>query len=141
MRVTIVGQAPGPANGRRAAFEGPSGARLERLAGLQPGELPARARLVNLLGAWPGRAGKGCRFPAGQAREAARRLRLRTDVILLAGRGVAAAFGEGGRKYFEWFRLRRRWAAVVPHPSGVSHWWNDPSNRRRAARFMRSVLA
>jgi hypothetical protein len=30
--------------------------------------------------------------------------------------------------------------AVFPHPSGVSHFWNDPRDRARAARFMRALV-
>jgi hypothetical protein len=30
--------------------------------------------------------------------------------------------------------------AVIPHPSGVNHWWNDPANRRRFAEFAKRTL-
>lgn len=118
-------------------LEGPCGDRLARLAGM-PGhrELRRRARLVNLLPAWPGKSGKGDAFPLREARDRARRLRTR-GTVLLAGRVVAAAFGLADAEYFE---PRGRFH-VIPHPSGVSHWWNDPANVRRARRFLRAVFA
>jgi hypothetical protein len=36
-----------------------------------------------------------------------------------------------------------RWhggVAILPHPSGVNHWYNDPRNVARARRFLRSAL-
>lgn len=30
-------------------------------------------------------------------------------------------------------------AAVVPHPSGVNRWYNEPENKRRAEAFLRSL--
>jgi hypothetical protein len=130
-----VGQAPGRRNGRGAPFEGPCARRLAGLAGLEERELRRRVRLVNLLGRWPGpSASKGDAFPIARAREAARRFPLRGRV-LLAGRGVARAFGVDA-PFLEWVELGRARVAVFPHPSGVSHWWNDPANARRAAEFL-----
>ena len=31
-------------------------------------------------------------------------------------------------------------AAVIPHPSGIVLWWNDPENRKRAGMFLRECL-
>lgn len=138
-RVTIVGQAPGRRNGAALAFEGPSGRRLAALAGVSERELRRRAKLVNLLPRWPGAAGKGDLFPAAAAKKAAKGMRLGGRVPL-AGRGVARAFGVGAAPFLEWFTLGRCEAAVFPHPSGVSHWWNDPANRAEAARFLAAVL-
>ena len=56
--------------------------------------------------------------------------------VLLAGRGVAGAFGVD-LPFFLWAEERGMMVAVVPHPSGVSRWWNDPANERRARRFLR----
>lgn len=140
-RVTIVGQAPGR-HGNRRPFDGASGRRLARLAGLGSYEqLAARCRLQNVLGRWPGKQGRGDAFPLALARSGARASRFRgRGPVLLAGRRVAAAFGVR-TGYFEWGELRGRPCAVIPHPSGISHWWNDPRNARRAAAFLREVLA
>lgn len=60
--------------------------------------------------------------------------------MLLAGKGVARAFGVGDARFFEWLDLGGAMVAVIPHPSGISHWWNAPANRKKAARFMRGAI-
>lgn len=138
MKLTIVGQAPGRSRNKKP-FDGASGRRLARLAGLGSyAELAARVRLVNLLARFPGKLGKGDAFPRGAAAAALGSLRLR-GTILLAGRNVAAAFGLRTR-YFAWTELRGKPCAVLPHPSGISHWWNEPKNVRRASSFLRSLV-
>lgn len=139
--ITIVGQAPGPSGGE--PFRGRSGARLAALMGLASvEELADRANLVNVLSSFPGkaRAGKGDAFPLERARRAARRMRL-AGTILFAGKGVARAFGIGGAEYFEWRAIdAATTAAVIPHPSGVSRWWNEPGNEERARAFLRAAM-
>lgn len=144
----IVGQAPGRNYGADRPLEGPSGRRLERLAGLPEGGLDARFALANLLPRWPGGCGKGDLFPRREAREAAQEARahLREFArVVLLGRNVAAAFGLADLPYLQWAALddgrRRGWprVAVVPHPSGVNHFWNDPANVARAERFLRAL--
>jgi hypothetical protein len=98
---------------------------------------------VNLIKRWPGPSAsrnKGDAFPLERAARAAARLELGDGPVILLGKGVAGAFGARA-DFFEWFELRGRRAVVIPHPSGVSRWWNEPANRRRASRFIRSVLA
>lgn len=94
---------------------------------------------MNLLAEFPGKSGKGDAFPIALARARAARMRLGGEVVLL-GRHVARAFGAQGAPFLEWFDLRGAWAAVVPHPSGVNHWWNDPANTNRAAVFLAGLL-
>lgn len=140
-RILVVGQAPAARMRSRRALDGASGDRLARLMGVA--DLHTHARVVNLLGRFPGRAGdKGDRFPLAEAREAACRLRPGAHrAVILLGRGVAAAFGAGGWPFLEWRRLGSVPAAVVPHPSGVNHWWNDPANLERACTFLKGVAA
>jgi len=132
VRLVLVGQAPGAKSGDRA-FDGRSGDRLAAYMGLgDRSELLERVECHNLLRRYPGSAGKGDRFPLGPAARAARRLlgRLEGCHVLLAGRKVGLAFGMDC-DYLTWtdhpagFR-----AVVIPHPSGVNHWWNDEHNRR-----------
>lgn len=139
MSVLLIGEAPAP-RGNRRAFDGPSGDRLAQVMGMGRDELLGRVRARNLLRRWPGASGKGSAFPVADARAAARRARLDADVVLLAGLRVAGAFGARAG-FFEWFELRGRRAAVIPHPSGVNRWWNDAANRERARAFLRGVLA
>lgn len=94
---------------------------------------------VNVLEAHPGRSGKGDAFHLPTARKLTTgllaRLAAHPGPVVLLGRGVASALGRGGQAWFEWVDG----AAVAPHPSGISHWWNDPANIRRARRFWRAL--
>jgi len=92
----------------------------------------------NLLSEFPGRQSKGCAFPIGPAREAARRYKRGTPKsvpLVLLGRRVSRAFGlSGTAPILEWIEHEGRAVMVFPHPSGINQWWNDPSNRKRADR-------
>ena len=141
----VVGQAPGrrPCGG---VLLGRSGSLLAACAGLPLHEWAARVERVNLLPRWPGANGKGDHFPLDEAQTAAGRLgtRMRARRVVLLGRGVARAFGANDlHPHFEWWRDDERdcWLALCPHPSGVNLWWNDQSNRERAAAFWRSACA
>lgn len=143
MKIVIVGQAPGPRSGS-APFDGLSGDRLGRYMGFSGREeLRATAECHNLLTRYPGpRGSKGDRFPRWKARTAARELStsLRERRVLLAGRLVAEAFGVRA-EYFKWVRHAASFdAVVIPHPSGVNHWWNDPLNRERFTCFAHDTL-
>lgn len=142
-----MGQAPSRASGP-VAFDGRSGRRVAELCGAP--ELPFRA--VNLVERWPGpsRGGKGDAFPMDQARRGALRVarliaRERPARVLLAGRRVAEAFGWRGAPLLAWAEaevlvggrpVAEVAAAVIPHPSGVSRWWNDPANEGAARAFL-----
>lgn len=101
---------------------------------------------VNLLRRWPGPQGKGSRFPVEEGRQAAQGmlqdLERREDDpthLILCGRRVAAAFGIRSA-FFEWhFYLAERPVVVVPHPSGVSTWYNDRGNRKKALEFLKGL--
>jgi uracil-DNA glycosylase len=137
--ITIVGQAPGRWGDPRRPLGGRCGIRLARAAGLgSVAELRARARLVNLLGSYPGKSGKGDAFPMVEAIGAAQRMRP-CGIVLLAGKAVGRAFGIDS-EFFEWRRRGGTRYAVIPHPSGVSRWWNDPRNVEVATRFLRGVF-
>lgn len=136
-RVAIVGEAPSRSS--EAPFDARSGRRIAELAGVA---LDAFA-LYNVLDAWPGHAGKGSRFPPlRDARPAA------TDLlpllagharVVVAGKRAAAALGFR-EPYLVWADgpTGGRWA-VLPHPSGVNRWWNDPENADAARRFLRKL--
>lgn len=139
--IVVVGQAPSKTGERKKPFEGPGGDRLARAMGLSNhAELRERAVVVNLLRRWPGAARKGDLFPIDRAARAAKRLVLpKQATLLLVGKGVARAFGVDA-EFFASTIARGYRAFVVPHPSGVSLWWNDPRNRLRATRRMRAIF-
>ena len=138
----LIGQDPGR-QGTGEPLSGKAGRRLAALCGLDLDAYLARFQRVNLLPVFPGKAGKGDRFPLPPAREAARALLPTLEgrrVVLLGGR-VAAAFGLHRAPLLVWMPIQGTWVAVAPHPSGVSRWWNDPRNVRRAQRFWRAFAA
>lgn len=126
--MTVVGQAPGPNTDPAEPLSGASGRRLAALCG---SAFPFER--VNVLDAWPGRCGKGDAFPKPVRSPLVRSLAAggADHRVVLLGRSVASLFGLAAVPWFEW---RGRFV-VVPHPSGISHWWNDPANVERARRF------
>lgn len=155
----IIGQAPARGNDGKFPFAGQSGARLARLAGVgvSGDDLPEHFDLKNLLAKYPGKkSNKGDLFDMGRAKKSAGRIRRHQQIyfgpryILLMGRKVQKAFGfsimeflkprgdllrSRGNGINDWHRV-----IVFPHPSGVSHWWNNTDNREAAKWVLRKVL-
>lgn len=138
MKFALVGEA------NRAGgppFSGRSGRRLADLLGISPDQLPIAFNLTNLFEHWPGGAGpgrKGDRFPMteAQTRAATWLKRNPETVVILAGKRLARAFDVRPARYLSFFDQAGRQFAIIPHPSGVNHWWNDDLNARRAKRFL-----
>lgn len=154
----IVGQAPSRSD-PSGVLMGASGRRIAVLAGLEfPGEYASRFWRRNLVDVYLGKASgeKGDSFDlkAGRAKaEFLLPLFAKRRVVLL-GRAVASCFrhlnptldmlSRGGPLH-AWYNISvhdlESWqsaiVAVAAHPSGVSHYWNDPKNVRRARRFWR----
>ena len=133
MRVLAVGEAPS----RRAPKARPLGSlRVKVLLGLALGK-DIEIEAVNLFRMPRPRSGKGTAFPLRLARQRAATVRTnlqrmrRYDAIWLVGKRVARAFGAIGIEYLEPIYLLGivKPVYVVPHPSGVNHWWNDEGNR------------
>lgn len=99
---------------------------------------------------------RGLAYPVGGAAAYAATLTLRHDIVLLAGRRAAAAFGVDPRwPFYEWTYLLREpcpisdrcplvvlhedivRAAVIPHPSGRNRWWNDSDAVDELNRFVK----
>lgn len=156
----LVGEAPSSSTDGEPPFSGRSGRRLAELIGIRFEDLPCFFELHNLFDRYPGSNGKGSDFPLDLARDRARELApklvphaLPYRRVILAGHRVAQAFGLGtpdptGNDLMTWVSSVPRLTApelaerdfiyaVVPHPSGVNQWWNEPGNVQRAARFLR----
>jgi uracil-DNA glycosylase len=158
----LVGEAPGRLTEGKPPFSGRSGARLEGLLGVGPGELSSHFRVRNLLELWPGYDGKGAAFPfdmavvkAGWMVEAGELLE---SGVIFAGARVERAFllaCESGytdaarkgripkRALLRWYPPQRFFvhvrSATIPHPSGINTWWNEPRNVARVRRFLREA--
>lgn len=132
-----MGEAPCRKGGE--PFTGRAGKVLEELAGFPPRR---EFDCVNLLQSWPGAAGKGSAFPAHDARVAAAAMLAvipQGRVVVLAGKRVAAAFGIRNPEFLRWYAVGGCVLGVLPHPSGINRWLNDPMNRRAAGHFLRTA--
>lgn len=138
----LIGEAPSRTSDPDRPFSGRSGARLAKLLDRPLDEV---FELRNVFGQWPGPAGatgKGTAWDRVGARDRARIIGDRLDgrTVVLVGRRVAAAFEYPSWPYLVWgddvrgFRF-----SVVPHPSGIVRFWNDPDATARAAAFLRAA--
>lgn len=136
-KIILVGQALNQRGRAKEPLDGAAGRRLAALAGLDHHLFMARFERVNLLE----QGEPGAQFDVRAARDVADdlRQRWRGRKAVLLGRGVAAAFRLVPDDY-EWFKPLEIppgvEAAVMPHPSGISHWWNDPANVQAARDYM-----
>jgi len=136
-RIVLIGQAPSKRGDPAKPLEGKLiVSRLAGICGIDKEQYMAATERYNVLRRWPGKNGKGDRFPMRQARRSARRLALRFGGrrVVLLGRSVAKAFGLT-IEYLKWANIGFT-VAVVPHPSGINRWWNGARNKAAARRFM-----
>lgn len=152
-KILLVGQAPSRSAGKERAFDGPSGRRLAKLAGIAFEELFERFDTVNLLARWPGKHGgryqyreKGDRFPIARAKRAAKKIKSgwwTYSTVILCGSRVAKAFGIDGpamswhdavkmveTKHEIMFHHVR--VLLLPHPSGCNIFYNSALKRAMA---------
>lgn len=146
--IVLVGQAAARSTvGKQPLNEGATSRRLATLLGMNASEYEQAFARHNVLGrVFPGKMGKGDAFPVARARRGATSLQASHvgdgDVVVALGRGVARSFGvPTSTGFFEWFVHPaddpRFHMVVVPHPSGISHWWNSRTNRLAARCFFR----
>lgn len=150
MRPLFIGEAPSPSTSRFGSHPlvGMTGARLAAWAGVSPAEFRRRCGCVNLFDRvpqrWDRRSAEDraawlwvelCKPHDGTGRE------LRgVDVVVLLGDKVADAFRCRSVRPFTVSQTSGPAIAVMPHPSGLNHYWNDEANVRRAERFLRRLL-
>lgn len=150
MRPIILGQAPARSGDGRP-FSGPSGRRLCSLAGLANyEELRETFNLKNLVSTeQPKRSrGKGDHFPLEVARANAQQLKQDLpagSLVICAGRQVARLMDvspDARLCYIDVWRFggQNGGIAVIPHPSGISHYWNDAERVRKVQDFLRWVI-
>ncbi len=142
-QVLFVGQGPSQHGDPWKPLEGIVAVRLAELLGIHPVNFIKKYARINLNTEWIGKAGKGDVFDVVEGRRAAKNLLMGswTHYVLL-GRNVADCFGleideplqmfcaEGADKHY----------LLLPHPSGINRWWNDPEHRKAAAWALKSFL-
>lgn len=143
MKPLLIGEAPSKNEHSQRPLEGRVGSRLAKLAGLTMEQYLVTFERMNLLQLRQDTAEHGFIFDMDAARQAAD-ASLQHDVmpdrvVLLLGQRVMRAYGLR-LGYFEERRLHGARAYVVPHPSSVSHWWNDPRHMADAEKFMHEVV-
>jgi len=98
---------------------------------------------ANLFNKFPGKVerGPGDAFPIQQATINAYKLMQNNPpdnyrAVILLGKNVAKAFNIQDPEFFQWGTTHRPFTVVIPHPSGINHWWNDKRNQRVAREFL-----
>ena len=140
MTPLLLGPAPGRRGGRAfAPAPGSAGMHLARLLGVP--DVAELFPVANLLSDWPGPAAFGVGDDLNAAALRAAGIAFDPDRwprIIMVGRAVARVLSAPPTTpYLTWFPLTDRTeAALLPHPSGINRWWNDPDNRTRAAVFL-----
>ncbi len=159
-RVMVVGQAPGQrAHERPAPYSGATGKTLRAWlarAGFDSEALHGRFYLTSLTKCFPGPKpnGKGDRPPSAaeialcSSHLDAELALVRPELVLSLGRLAASALlgpatlTELVGTVREAERAGHRFLVLpLPHPSGVSHWLNDPANRARLDRALALLSA
>lgn len=143
MKAVLVGQAPSRTGNPKRPLEGrPLSTKLASLAGISRSSYLKQFDRYNVLDFWPGKNGKGDRFPLAKARERARKLtrKLTGRVVVFVGQRTAEAFGYGDLEPLAWKDCGRYYAALLPYPSGVNRWFSEPSNRVCASEFMERLV-
>ena len=142
-KILLIGQAPSKSGVSAHPLEGRIGKKIADLAGIPMARYMTETDRANVLDHWPGRSEKGDTFPMREARDAATKkvFMLKGRRVIFVGKATASAFGVHA-EYLEWQQsptLGCRFA-ILPHPSGIVRWWNDPANARLAAKFLREVF-
>lgn len=142
-RLVLVGEAPSRTQDFTRAVESRLTKRLAAMADVELSEFLAGTERRNVLQDWPGPQGKGGAFPMYRARREAQDMRmvlLGRRVVLLGSR-VATAFGLARLGVLRWHVIGHDGAgyAVLPHPSGVNRWYNNPDNMEAARAFLRAA--
>lgn len=146
-RVLLIGQAPSAATNPDLPLyphnRSCAGGRLVEFFGITKGEYLNSYDRCNLLPFYPGKSGRGDRFPMREARLCASAVSpfLSGRVVIFVGRSVATAFGYDKRviDFFTWRERTRRGSpftfGLIPHPSGLNRVFNSTESRVRAKRF------
>lgn len=148
MKPLLIGEAPGKNEHPPRPLEGRVGRRLATCAGISFEEFLERFDRTNLLSVRQDTKEKGFEFDHVAAKAEAERLHREVlqpgQTVVLLGRRVAKAFDMPPDPFVE--HLRWAWGQrgfikmyVVPHPSGINRWFNEPTNVSQMNEFMRRI--
>ena len=153
MRILFVGQAPSAETDGKPPFVGRCGKFLAELMDTTQEQMLLDHDFINVFDRWPGKGYGGDKFPMPEAKQLAKakldQLRDRQMVVLL-GSNVARAFNASQFRYLEFYEMRNpdnfsdcvaKAMSVVPHPSGVNRYYNNPRNRLVVGEFLRRLAS
>lgn len=144
MKPLIIGEAPSKNQDPPHPIEGRIGQRLADLSGLTLPEFLAHFDRTNLIHVRQDTAAHGFQFDMPLARRRAEVLAQSfrpNQIVLLLGQRVAMAFGFSNRTQpFVQHHIHGAEVRIVPHPSGINRWWNEPKNEDAAKVFMRTIV-
>lgn len=150
MKILFVGQAPSKETDGKPPFTGKCGRFLADLLGKTQEQMLKDHDFINVLDHWPGKGIGGDKFPIQEARIAAKKKLdlMHGRLCVLLGHNVARAFGCSQFRYLEWYEIRNPenfaeivvpLMTIVPHPSGVNRYYNDPDKRLIVSKFLRTI--
>lgn len=143
MKILIIGEAPSKNEPLPRPIEGRIGRRLADFADVSFDTFLARTERMNLLAVRQDTAEKGFEFDHVVAAERAREVVKNLEperVVLLLGKRVAKAAGIAKDYFIPCFCENGALIYVVPHPSGVNRWFNDPKNLAKMSGFMKAII-
>ena len=153
VRILFVGQAPSRETDSQPPFTGKCGRFLaEVLLGTEQEQMLRDHDFINVLDRWPGKGISGDKFPVVEAMAAAKRklAEMQGRTVVLLGHNVARAFGFTSLMYFSWYEIHDEQnpskivvplVTVVPHPSGINRYYNDPTKRLIVAKFLQTIAS
>ena len=139
----IIGEQPSKNGNPEQPLEGRIGHRMAEWMGITYEQYLDFFVRVNLLPQRIEYSGKGTDFNVKLARRSAKQIEETFTpgrIVVICGKRAASAFGIVKTDYFEWFALNHAKAVIVPHPSGVNRWFNDPSNEMKMMAFCRVLV-
>lgn len=142
MKPLIIGEAPSKNEEVPQPIAGRVGRRLADCAGMTLEDFLTHFQRTNLLQVRQDTA-LGFEFDHAQASLNAMQIRgsFRGGlIVLLLGHRVARAFGLTHADYFVQYDIDHAEVRVLPHPSAVNRWWNDPENYKQACDFMQNIV-
>lgn len=144
---TFIGQAPSRSTEGSPPFHGRSGFLLAELLHMSRDKMLDAFRFINLLDHFPGThiSGKGDLFDHILGSEKALELLpLVKGRVALLGKNVLRCFTHGypRKDFFEIFQLPGSCAifSAIPHPSGISRWYNVQSNKSICSRHLENFF-
>lgn len=139
--IMIIGQSPGHKPG--SPLDVRSEKRLVTLLQLESRKtLHDECKIINLLNRAGTTAWERQVFPKVVARRAANDLKAERPIVLMCGHSIAHACKL--YPYYQDFFKPCAWrggvAVVIPHPGGLSQWWEDADNQKLATEFFKDML-